>query len=314
MTLTAASPNRSADRSPDLDWSLISTLAYADVFDYPLTAAEAHRYLIGRQASPRAVRDRLPALASRGLVAAQKEFFTLPGREKLVDVRRHRAHISAGLWPEAHRYGQTLAALPFVRMVAVSGALAVNNVAEDADIDYFLITHPGRVWLARAMTIAIVRVAARRGVTLCPNYLISTDVMQLTDQSLFAAHELTQLVPLSGMAVYRELRSLNSWTFDHLPNAAGPPSQTAREPAGRFGARLAERFMQAGLFDPLEHWEMTRKVRKLHAESADRGALPSGALEASFCADWCKGHLDGHASRTLSAYNERIEVLRRVIP
>lgn len=313
MSLPAASTDPFPEQMPDLSWSLVTTLAYADVFDYPLTAAEAHRYLIGRQASFEAVRDRLEELAGLGLAAGRKNFFALPNREQLVDVRRERAVVSAGLWPEAQRYGQWLAGLPFIRMVAVSGALAVDNAGSSADIDFFLVTEPGRLWLARAVTIAVVRVASRRGVTLCPNYLISTQVMRLGDRSLFAAHELTQMVPLSGMAVYHELRRLNGWTADILPNAVGPPRQIAHEPGRGVGTWLAERTLRAGLFDALERWEMTRKVRKLSVESAAGEVLPTGSPEASFCADWCKGHLDGHAARTLKAYNDRIEALRRVL-
>jgi hypothetical protein len=47
---------------------------------------------------------------------------------------------------------------------------------------------------------------------------------------------------------------------------------------------------------------MRRKSRRF-------AALSPGNAEASFTADWCKGHFGGHAQATLAAYAERLERL-----
>lgn len=294
-----------------LAWPSLLTLAYADVFDYPLTAAEAHRYLIGVPASPRSVASALASLVSQGRAEAREGFFTLPGRAHLVEVRRHRQHLSAPLWREARRYGRLLAALPFVRMVAVSGALAMDNVDERGDIDYFVVTEPGRLWTTRAFAVLLVRLARARGVTLCPNYLVTTRALELQDWNLFTAHELVQMVPLSGAQVYRRLRRLNRWTQAYLPNADGPPRPILADAPAHRATLAAERVLRARLFDPLERWEMGRKVRKF----VKMGGEPAhdGWQEASFCEDWCKGHLDHHGQRALRAFERRVEALKEAL-
>ncbi len=296
-----------------LEWPLLLTLAYADVFDFPLTATEVHRYLIGHPAGQEGVAAGMGALVRSGRVEAHEGYFALPGRSHLLQVRRHRTALSTRLWERARSYGRLLAALPYMRMVAVSGALAMNNADRVGDIDYFLVTAPGRLWLARAMSIAIVRLAARRGVTLCPNYLLTTRALALPDQTLFTAHELAQMVPLAGHDLYRRLRRLNRWTAAYLPNAEGPPRPFRQEPQRRRASALAERAMRNPVFGRLERWEMDRKVRKFGKLHRERSASDSGVQETFFDEDCCKGHLDYHGERTLRAFQARVLALKEAL-
>src|SRR5215510_3167454 len=70
----------------NLDWAILQAVAYADVFGYPLTSVEVHRYLVGLSAPLAAVQ----AVLSTGrlvphYLADCKGYFTLSGREALVE-------------------------------------------------------------------------------------------------------------------------------------------------------------------------------------------------------------------------------------
>ena len=306
--------------------AIVQTVAYVDVFDYPLRPAEVHRYLIGLAVPRQAVDE---TLANGYLVPRHLErqdgYITLPGRRQIVEMRRQREVVAHRLWPVALHYGRAIAGLPFVRMVAVTGSLAVNNATPDADIDYLIVTSNDRLWLCRALIILIVRLAARREVSLCPNYLLSERALVFPEQNLYTAHELAQMVPLSGQNLYRRIRRLNCWVDRWLPNAGGSPRPVSHlslevEPLRPRLQRLLEWGLDSRLGQRLETWEMERKLAKLNrqataqeaaqkaAQQPGRGTDPA-ALEVQFSADWCKGHFDGHARHIMNAYHERIHTL-----
>ena len=300
--------DRRPGSTPSLERAIVEAVTYGDVFDYPLTADEMHRYLAGVAASRAQVQG---ALAQGRLVPSflsrSGRYYTLPGREDAVETRRKRAAISAKYWRIAVRYGRRIAELPFVRMVAVTGALAMDNVA-DEDIDYLIVTEPGRLWLCRGLVVGVVRLAALRGVTLCPNYFLSENALVLSERNLFTAHEVAQMVPLAGSETYETFRRLNHWSEAFLPNASGPPRRvSAVEPRGRHVRRLTEAALRSRVGGRLEDWEMRRKIRRLAQRSASH-------VEAYFGTDWCKGHFGDHGQRTLARYHERLQALDGRLP
>ncbi|MFN8062581.1 MAG: hypothetical protein U0Q12_25740 [Vicinamibacterales bacterium] len=278
--------------------AVVRTLAYADVFGAPLGLDDLHAYL-DRPATLDTVEAAARGATRDGRVSTDGRWYTLAGSESHVERRRVRAAHAAFLWGEAERYGRIVARVPYVRLVAVSGALAVDNVEADADVDLFIVTAPERVWTVRALVLALDRLARRRGVTLCPNYLVSVDALSFTDRTLFTAHELMQLVPLHGVSWFQALHAANGWPRRFLPNA--------RPRAARAGARdvvearWSERLLDTcGVTPRVEAWERTRKMARL---------VDIPHAEARFGPECCKGHFGGHGRRVLTAYVERLHRL-----
>src|SRR5687768_3350463 len=87
---------------PALEWAIVQALAYADVFDYPLTALEIQRYLVAVEASLAEVEAALaPRSFLGGVLARRADYYTLPGREAIVETRLRRAQSAARCWPVA---------------------------------------------------------------------------------------------------------------------------------------------------------------------------------------------------------------------
>ena len=280
----------------NLSRAILHTLAYADVFDYPLTAREAQRYLTGAAAS---LQDVERGLSDETLFARTEEYFTLRGRADIIPIRKQREEIASHLWKKAIRYGRWIASLPFVRMAAVTGSLSMDNAEAGKDIDYLLVTAPNRLWTVRAMTLALARIARLESIHLCPNYLLTTNALALDERSLYAARELTQMIPLSGMDVYEQMRRLNAWADEFLPNAQGAPSASRLVKFSTRWQRLLEWILNFLHADWFEKWEMNRKIKKLSEKNTSR--------ETYFSADVCKGHVDGHGGRIHREWRKRVE-------
>lgn len=282
--------------------AILRTLVYADLFDYAMTPDEIFRFLIGVRAS----RAHLDAVLNdhdrlNGRVARLDGFVTLPKREALVAARKRLHAAAARQFPRARFYARVLAYLPFVRMVAITGGLAMEN-ARDGDSDYFLVTAPGRVWLVRGMAVALVRIARLFGDHLCPNLLLSTNALALSDQNLYTAHEVVQMIPLYGLDQYRKMCSLNAWALSYLPNAEICETVACEKPLNRAGAalkRALEQLAGGSVGDRIERWEMRRKVAKLS------GQIPVNADDVTFSADACRGFFSGHQRRVLSEFHMR---------
>ena len=292
-------------RIDHLGTSILCTVAYADVFDYPLTTPQIQRYLLGFETSL----DEVMSALDDGQWAGRRlrrgdAYLTLPWREELVETRRRRAEVATRMWPRAVRYGRTIARLPFVRAVILTGALAMSNVERDDDFDFLVITAADRLWLTRAMIIGfIVKPAARHGREVCPNYLLSEQTLDFQEQNLYVAHELSQMVPLVGLDIYGRIRAANQWTTTFLPNATGlhRPAETA-EPSSSPARALAERALGTFVGGQLERFERRRKIRRFTAHRP-------GSATACFDVNRCKGHFDSHEQTILQAFDERLQAL-----
>jgi hypothetical protein len=288
----------------DPESAILRTLMYADIFDYPLTVAEIHHYLIAAAMGAGGVAELLERskyLADRTMRV--NGYVTLRGRQDIAAMRDARRDSSRHLWQQARRWAGRLGCLPFVRMVAVTGALAVDNAPAGDDIDLLIVTRPGRVWLARALAIALVRAARLLGVGLCPNYVLADSAMSQHERNLYVAHDLAQMVPLVGLPVYRRMRAVNAWSFAYLPHAAAPPrAETDLCPRGwRLSLqRLGEKLLGGRLGDRLERWERERKLRKFGAAAARSG--PAARLDEQ----QVKGHFDDHGRDIMRQFDDRL--------
>jgi hypothetical protein len=297
--------HESGIRGKELHAAILQTLAYSDVFNFPLMEGELHRYLISYKTSQTELSVTLKEDSLRAYLETDGEYYALRGRQELFGLRRKRAAMAAKLWPQALRFGHLIGNLPFVRMVAVTGALVSDNVDEGADLDYMIVTKPGWLWLCRAMVLALGRLAGALGVDVevCPNYLITERGLTLQDKDLFTAQELTRMVPISGLDIYASMRSLNRWAEDFLPNATGTPREVIRHKRGTWLKRLVETVLQALPFSGLERWEMERKIAKFSRQNKWND-------ETRFSAELCKGHFDGHKEQTERAYTDRLALLK----
>jgi hypothetical protein len=179
----------------------------------------------------------------------------------------------------------------------------MDNTDEGKDVDYMIVTAPNHLWACRALSLLVARFAKLEGVSLCPNYLVTTNALTLSERSLYVAHELVQMIPLSGMEIYDEMLRRNDWVYDYLPNALGMP-ELPRNVEQVNGQSLMQSILEVVFGLPFgtwfEKWEMNRKIKKLTREQ-------SSSFESYFSTDVCKGHIDRHKQKTENAMEEKLK-------
>ncbi len=207
----------------ELSESLYATVAYADIFEYSLSADEAARWFIGAEVKG------IPRPDSRW-IRQKGRFLTLRGRGRLGALRRLRQQAARQKWLIAKKAAAWLRFVPTITLVGVTGALAMNNVTSDDDIDLFIVTKKDTLWTTRFLaTLLLDMLGLRRKPNqthvrdkICLNMFMSEEGLRVTrkDQDLFSAHEVLQMTPLweRGSVHYVFLRR-NAWARIFLPNA-----------------------------------------------------------------------------------------------
>lgn len=286
------------ERQRELVDAICATVVYADIFDCAVGEAELHRDLVYRESEPGETIAATSIALGSGLLARTDSRLTLPDRTHLAAVRRERERQAFRLWSIARAYGQLFAAIPFVRMVGVTGSLAADNPVRDADVDFLLVSTPRRLWLVRAAAIAVVRLARRRNVNLCPNYLLSTRALALGQHDLYTAHEVLQLVPTAGAATYRAFIAQNSWIARFLPNRSRKTRPIRPEPPVTRLVRSAAELLSSGpVGDRLNDWEGRRKSSRFREVDAT----------ATFSDDVCEGHFRRYRELVLERFADRCQ-------
>lgn len=305
MAVLAPAGIRRDVRARAMQAAVRKTLMYSDLFDFPLTAGELSTLLFDAGAGEAEV---VEAARSCQDVAEVNGHFCLMGRQHLVAERQRRQPGSDRLWRKARRYGRIIAALPFVRLVAVTGSLAPGNARPDDDIDLLLVVEPGRLWLCRLIVLVVVRAVRLLGYELCPNFLLASSRLTIDGEAFpaYYARELSQMVPLFGASAYRALRMANGWTSRLLPNSNHiVRPELADWPTGMAGLLkgAAERVLSLPLVNHAEAFERRRKIARLRA----RHTREQGIIE--FSEDRCRGHFGRYIERMMVLFELRCSAL-----
>ncbi|TSC53190.1 MAG: hypothetical protein LiPW16_465 [Microgenomates group bacterium LiPW_16] len=215
----------------NLKKAVLSTLAYADVFDYPLSASEVWKFLIGHpEIKADDVQKALLRInADLKLIDADGKFFFSLGRQKIVNLRKKREQWSQKKMKIARRVAKWLKLVPTIKMVAVTGALAMGNSDKDDDIDLLIVTSKNRLWLTRLLTVILVELVTQRRRPqdtnvkdkICLNMFLDENHLRVPkkEQDLFSAHEVCQMRVLCEKdGVYKRFLEENRWVKQFLPN------------------------------------------------------------------------------------------------
>jgi hypothetical protein len=259
--------------SSRLQKAIIKTLCYADVFDFPLTVDEIWKYLISdRCYSRKSVNISLGKLK---IIDRFKGYYFIKGGSKLYDLRLERKNYISKKIKTAERIADFLKIIPSVKMIGITGTLAVENTGKNDDIDLLVVTGRRLLWTTRFFVTLFVEIAGLRRHpgqknikdTICLNMFLDEDhlAIPIEERNIYTAHEVVQLKSIySRNCTFEKFIFENRWVRKYLPNSM---QKVMRQSNYNAIKKLNNRFFLVRLYDVIEIllrkfqlWYMRKKI------------------------------------------------------
>lgn len=218
--------------------NILATLAYYDVFNFPLKEEEVFRFLVNLGHSsvaegPRApdfneTKTELGKLRSEGIISFSDGFYYLFERDYLVPLRLKKERVAKKKWKKVFCAARWLKFLPYVRAIFASGSLATSNTDELGDLDILIIVKHGRIWLSRLLVSGLLSLIGMRRKynqkiapdKICLNHYITDKSPLIPYKSIYTAQSYINLRPvfISDPRIIAEFYKANSWLGEYVLN------------------------------------------------------------------------------------------------
>ncbi len=250
---------------------IIQRLLYSEVFQHPLKLEELTGLIA---ADEKTIQENLELLCSTQLVQQEDGYYYVFDSGTKINRRKSGNDKAQLMMPKAHRIGRKIYRFPYVKGVGISGSLSKGVLHADGDFDYFIITQPNRLWVARTLLILYKKVFLLNSRKhFCVNYFIDTENLEIEEKNPFTATEITTLIPVAG-EVMGDFFNANAWTRDYLrKNDKITAFDTVNKPLlsktitytlnGKLGEWADQKFMRM----TLKRWE--RKFGSLESDTFD---------------------------------------------
>jgi hypothetical protein len=219
--------------------SIIRTLAFFDIFNFPLTKEELWQNLWSTDALIKPNSDELFAEFNRALerlipkhVTCVEGFYSIDKTTapQKVEKRKKNYLVAINKIKIALKNARLICRLPHIRAIFLCNNLAYNNAREDSDIDFFVITTRQRLFTAKFFSSALLKILNRRPTKhdaknkICLSFMIAENRLRLGDllypDDVYFHYWFKQLVPIFDPDNFAaKLWEDNSWVKIKLPNA-----------------------------------------------------------------------------------------------
>ena len=197
--------------------TLLKPLLYFSLFKYPLTEQEI--FAFSELKNKKDFKVELNALVNNNIIYKIDGFYLCENNKDLVKRRltgNKKAELILG---KARKVSKFISKFPYVEGVGISGSLSKGYYDDDGDIDFFILTAPNRLWIARTLLILYKKIFLLNSKKyFCVNYFISTNALEIDEKNRFTATEVATLIPMIGNGSFAEFYNKNKWAYTILPN------------------------------------------------------------------------------------------------
>jgi len=195
----------------------LKPLLYFSLFRHPLTEEEI--FAFSETESREQIKKELNLLIKNEVIYFIDGFYLVENEESHVKRRLQGNKMAKEIFSKANKVSKFISKFPFVEGVGISGSLSKGYYDDEGDIDFFIITSPNRLWIARTLLILYKKIFLLNSRKFfCVNYFISTNALEIDEKNRFTATELVTLMPMYGNGSFHDFYKQNTWVHSFLPN------------------------------------------------------------------------------------------------
>jgi|GEM_PF-327191 len=268
--------------------AVLLTLAYFDAQGLALTAFDIWYNLVRFEASYKDVLAELTLLATPAgradaIVHVADGYYSLRSIDA-IKLRQIKHKVSEFKWRRARIVSQLLSLVPFIEAVAVVDSVALNKAKPESDIDFFIVTRPGRVWTSRLIATGLTHMLRlrRHGDAVrdraCLSFYATSDALDMHKLAieggdLYLAQWVNLVSPLwqrHGFDLIDELTTRNTWAAELFPQRAGGELSDRRKTVAKLDRVtrpvqwLSEKVLATGLGTWLEQRVRKTQLKYMH--------------------------------------------------
>lgn len=213
----------------NLQQSIYKTLAYFDIFEYPLTLLEVEKWLWAYK--EKNVAEIKKALEGLDEIEHKNGFYFLKGQERHVATRLKRYRVAEEKIKAVRKYLTLLSLTPWVKGIFLCNTMAYQNSRAESDIDLLVITKPGKIWTTRFLMTSFTKFLNLRPRDennknkLCLSFFLTQGNLKLENlkihpqRDIYLTYWIDQLMPIyQTQDAYNNFRRANTWIKKYLPN------------------------------------------------------------------------------------------------
>ncbi|RZJ35771.1 MAG: nucleotidyltransferase domain-containing protein [Flavobacterium sp.] len=286
----------------------LKTILYFSIFKYPLKLEEICSYYPEKDHSK--VETELQLLLDRKIIQKVGDYYLRDCDPDCIEKRQLGNRMAANAMIKASERAGLISKFPFVEAVGISGSLSKGCYDHESDIDFFVITRPGRLWVARTLLMLYKKIFLLNSRKyFCINYFVASDKLEIEEKNRFTATEIKTLIPMQGGKLLKEFYEKNTWISSIL-GAHCPDLSAVPEISKPLFAKTIEWFLCGSIGKSVDSFlrKLTLRFweRKFSAMTRDDFNI---ALKST--PDVSKHHPLNFQKKVIRALNEKYEELRQ---
>jgi len=249
--------------------NILATLAYFDVFNYPLTREEIH-FFIEQEIDSAQINAAIRQLVTDKYVYSLGEFYSLQDNSLLWERRIKGNRNAEQILSTAYKISRLLYQFPYVRGIGISGSLSKNFADKNADIDFFIITASNRLWIARTAMHFLKKLSylVGRQHWFCMNYFIDEDLLEIEEKNIYTATELITLIPVCGDQTFQQFFFANNWASEYYLNYRFKNERFLKKSGQSFIKRIVEKIFNNQFGNGMDNFLMKLTTKRWEKKEA----------------------------------------------